>query len=153
MRDQEISEVERVAAERTLGVLSEVAQERIRQRIKWGLQHLADGTGESVIWNGFTGPAKEQADAARARTQAGEDKGSRETWADVLFEEAWEAAAESDPVLLRKELIQVAAVAVQWIEDLDSNPRTSPEVATLTKQMKYMEACLDGSTPRIESST
>jgi hypothetical protein len=36
------------------------------------------------------------------------------------LEEVFEAFAESSPDALRKELTQVAAVAVAWIEDIDS---------------------------------
>lgn len=34
---------------------------------------------------------------------------------DVLVEEVAEALAEGDPARLRRELVQVAAVTVQWI--------------------------------------
>jgi hypothetical protein len=40
-------------------------------------------------------------------------------WVDILEEEVAEAAAESDPAKLRAELVQVAAVAVAWIEAID----------------------------------
>ena len=39
--------------------------------------------------------------------------------ADILAEEVAEVYAESDPDRLRAELIQVAAVCVQWIEAID----------------------------------
>lgn len=42
------------------------------------------------------------------------------TWADVLSEEFLEAVAEVDPVKLRAELLQVAAVAARWVEYLDT---------------------------------
>lgn len=41
------------------------------------------------------------------------------TWADVLAEETAEAISETDPVKLRAELVQVAAVACRWIASLD----------------------------------
>lgn len=50
------------------------------------------------------------------------DRATREgtcTWAHVLDEEAAEALAETDPVKLRAELIQVAAVALHWASNLD----------------------------------
>jgi len=43
----------------------------------------------------------------------------RVSWADILLEEVFEALAEDDPAALRVELIQVAAVAVQWVEAID----------------------------------
>jgi hypothetical protein len=41
------------------------------------------------------------------------------TWAHILTEEFYEALAEADPEKLREELVQVAAVAVAWVECLD----------------------------------
>lgn len=41
------------------------------------------------------------------------------TWRHILQEEVAEAFAELDPAPLREELIQVAAVAVAWIEAID----------------------------------
>jgi hypothetical protein len=41
------------------------------------------------------------------------------TWADILREEVAEVFVETDPKLLRQELVQVAAVAVLWIEMID----------------------------------
>lgn len=42
------------------------------------------------------------------------------TWAHVLDEECAEALAETDPAKLRAELIQVAAVALHWVANLDA---------------------------------
>jgi hypothetical protein len=42
----------------------------------------------------------------------------RLTWRDILTEEFMEALAESDDELLEKELVQVAAVATNWIADI-----------------------------------
>jgi hypothetical protein len=41
------------------------------------------------------------------------------TWKHILREEFLEAMAEEDPEQLREELVQVAAVAVAWIEAID----------------------------------
>jgi len=41
-------------------------------------------------------------------------------WCSILTEEFAEAMAETDRAKLRAELVQVAAAAVAWIEDLDS---------------------------------
>jgi hypothetical protein len=41
------------------------------------------------------------------------------TWSAILLEEVFEAMAEDDPERLQKELVQVAAVAVAWIEALN----------------------------------
>jgi hypothetical protein len=41
------------------------------------------------------------------------------TWDGILLEEVYEALAEADPVKLREELVQVAAVAASWVVALD----------------------------------
>ena len=90
-------------------VLEEVIDERARQDAKWGEQNHPDGTGRPG--------SRELADWARARCQAngpGEDN-----WQDILTEEMYEAFAETDPMLLRAELVQTAAVIVQWIQAID----------------------------------
>ncbi len=91
-------------------VLSEVLAERIRQDERWGEQNHPDGTGSltQVI----------EADKAREGCKAAFDRGDG-TWMHVLIEETFEAFAEGDPTKLRTELVQVAAVAVAWIEAID----------------------------------
>ena len=96
---------------KTLEVLDEVSAERKRQVEKWGVQHHRDGTG---------GPGtKAVADIARRITDLAADK-DETSWQMILAEEVYEAFAESDPDKLRVELVQVAAVAASWIEDIDS---------------------------------
>ncbi|MFG3709503.1 hypothetical protein [Micromonospora sp. NPDC047730] len=95
----------------TLRVLYEVARERSRQDAKWGEQNHPDGTDESR-WD------KEAAVRARALCQHLAARGEL-TWDAILSEEIAEAFAESDPAKLRAELIQVAAVAVAWVEAID----------------------------------
>lgn len=46
-------------------------------------------------------------------------KAGEATWLDILREEVLEAFAEDDPARLRTELVQVAAVAVAWVEAID----------------------------------
>lgn len=91
-------------------ILAEVDDERARQIEKWGDQsHLPDGTGQPMAAT-IALYAKEACDQAT-------DEGSL-TWADILEEEAWEVFAEAAPEALERELIQVAAVAVAWVEAL-----------------------------------
>ena len=61
------------------------------------------------------------AEWAKARTDAAAQRGGdgSVTFEHILTEEWAEAMAESDPDALRAELVQVAAVAVQWIEAID----------------------------------
>ena len=98
-------------------VLSEVLAERIQQDEKWGEQNHRDGTSADRVW-AFTGPAAYVADCARMNTEQLASEGYV-TWLDIALEEFAEVAAESDPQRLRAELLQVAAVAVAWIEAID----------------------------------
>ena len=90
-------------------VLREVADERARQDAKWGIQNHPDGTG---VKN------EELADLAKVMTDSAAADGSL-TYGLILQEEFYEAMAETDPAKLRAELIQVAAVAVAWVECID----------------------------------
>jgi hypothetical protein len=90
-------------------ILADIADERHRQDEKWGERHWPDGTH-----------ANYESDANGARWICEHYAESGElTWADILNEEFREARAETDWPKLRKELIQVAAVCVAWIEDGD----------------------------------
>jgi len=91
-------------------ILREIAGERDRQDAKWGLQHHDDGTDEGF---GFV------ADVMRRRCELAASRG-QVTWRHILLEEVYESFAERDTARLRAELVQVAAVAVNWIEDIDS---------------------------------
>lgn len=92
-------------------VLIEVRDERRRQDEKHGpIQAIPDGTGGKQ--------AERDRDMAIALTDARAENGTV-SWADVLYEEVMEAFAESDKAALRKELIQVGAVAVKWVEQID----------------------------------
>lgn len=78
---------------------------------KWGVQSHPDGTTDDV-YNRAT------SDTSRTLCDLAAKKGTV-TWRHILTEEVDEAYAESDPAKLRKELIQVAAVALAWVEDID----------------------------------
>ena len=93
------------------GISGAVWDERCRQIGKFGSQTLPSGTS-SATW----------ADAelvAKKACAMGAVLGTL-TWVDVLGEEMAEAFASEDPEALRAELVQVAAVAAAWIQDLDS---------------------------------
>lgn len=92
-------------------VMKDVIDERSRQIVKWGIQSHPDGTGNETN--------KTFAEGARALNKHAVEHNYL-TWAYILEEEFWEATAESDPKRLREELIQVAAVAIAWVEDLDT---------------------------------
>ncbi len=92
------------------GVLQEVLKERHRQHRKWGEQNHPDGTGDHEF---------QAAARVARRTCDVEHKAGRGTWEHILSEEFFEALAEEPPARLREELIQVAAVAVAWVEAID----------------------------------
>lgn len=96
-------------------VLDHIARERERQIEKWGEQHHADGTGS----RGYE-VAAHQYKRSNDLIAAGDMIGSPERWDFILLEEVYEALSETDRLKLRTELVQVAAVATAWIEDLDS---------------------------------
>lgn len=92
-------------------VVAEVVGERRRQVGLWGEQHHKDGTGAKFGY---------EAERAKARYKEEKQKFGDPTWKAILHEEVCEAFAEADYARLRKELIQVAAVALAWVEDIDS---------------------------------
>ncbi|MFD9569951.1 hypothetical protein ACFWBI_08915 [Streptomyces sp. NPDC059982] len=95
------------------GFMTLLDAERRHQLAKFGDQRHPDGTAL----------AEDDDRAARARHIC-ESMAARGllTWRDVLHEEVQEAFAESDPGLLRAELVQVAAVCAAWVSDLDRRP-------------------------------
>lgn len=94
---------------KTTEVCAEVEMERAHQDAKWGQQNYPDGTAPS--WG-------KSRDGARRVTALGAELG-QSRWLYILQEEVLGAFAETDPARLRAELVQVAAVAVSWIECID----------------------------------
>lgn len=92
-------------------ILAEVLDERVRQDEKWGEQNLKDGTGPGLGFDRL-------ADAFKAENDKRLALGTAQWW-QVLQEEVFEAGAATTEDALREELIQVAAVAVQWVEAID----------------------------------
>lgn len=109
----------------TDAVLCDVAVERDCQRRRWGEQNLPDGTGDTA--------ARLSADAAKDMCSRAMKAGTV-TWRNVLAEEVAEAFAEADPAKLRAELVQAAAVAVQWIECIDRGGERLPYAGDLLKE-------------------
>lgn len=91
-------------------VTGEVAAECQRQVELWGEQNHPDGTA-------LDGD-NERADDVKRLNDMFVSTGHL-TWRDILWEEVREAFAESDRDRLREELVQVAAVAVSWVNALD----------------------------------
>ena len=95
----------------TSHVLADVAAERLAQDDKHGDQDAVPygtgGAGHAAL-----------AYASRLACDSAFSVGLG-TWRHILVEEVDEAIAEADPVRLRAELVQVAAVAVAWVEATD----------------------------------
>lgn len=89
--------------------LDEIRSERAAQIAKWGDQRHPDGTGDTPDYSWA-----KAAQFHREKIAAGDVN-----WRLILSEEVYEAFSESDPVRLRAELVQVAAVCAAWISDLD----------------------------------
>lgn len=99
-----------------VSVASEVVQERFAQHEKYGERNYPNfppQTPEQVLIS------KREAADARAVCQRAFAEGIG-SYGHILQEEIYEAWAEyDDPQALRAELIQVAAVAVAWVEKID----------------------------------
>lgn len=100
-------------------VLIEVADERAEQDAKWGEQDHPDGTGPGHLWPGlFRHPMALSASIAKEQVDF-DARSGRLNFAGILLEEVFEAISEDDVEALRGELIQVAAVAVAWVEAIN----------------------------------
>lgn len=106
-------------------VLEEVSQERERQDTKWGEQNPPDVNPSRDLR--YAGPPTVHTTHENYGHDANnwkfinEDRAKEDktAWDGILLEEVYEALAEADPAKLRVELVQVAAVAVAWIEAID----------------------------------
>lgn len=101
---------EAVRRGQTARVLQEVAAERRRQHAQWGEQNLRD-----FRYRGGETDLIKSTEIIRQMANSDE----KPSWALVLLEEVAEAIEECCPPKMRAELVQVAAVAVQWIEAID----------------------------------
>ncbi len=113
------------------GILGEIHAERDRQERKWGQQNHPNR-----FWSPRTNTTRDDFDLAQYQAQAdfwkqvnadrvkqrndeglGSDRNA--AWDGILLEEVFEALSEEDDTSIREELIQVAAVAVAWIQAID----------------------------------
>lgn len=112
MTPDEIARVDRNLHQRRIA--SEVFDERRRQDEKHG--KAAGGPGHPDGTNeGYGHLAQAAKDVCAKMAERGAI-----TWLDILHEEVMEAFAEENPAKLRVELVQVMAVALAWIEDIDT---------------------------------
>lgn len=105
-------------------VLAEITAERTRQDEKWGEQNHPDGTGDDVrllgdidlpTYGTLAYRAKALVDSLAAK--------GRSQYAPILLEEVFEALSALSEDELRTELVQVAAVCVQWVQAIDRRAR------------------------------
>lgn len=108
------------AEQDTCRVLEDVRRERVAQRERYGLNETTpDGTGGAWLLPYTADPAPAiEAKLRNDYMDYAED--APVTWVHLLREEMAEAFAETDPIRLRAELVQVAALAVSWCERLDA---------------------------------
>jgi hypothetical protein len=110
----------------TMWVVADVVLERRRQRQRWGQQDLLDGTGnyvhdpkaDAVVREAQLRFREKERGAAQLACDA-LHREARLTYLDILREVFLEIAAEENPARLKRELVQLAAVAVQWVEKLN----------------------------------
>lgn len=104
-----------------VGIFKELEAERIRQDAKFGnqTQNLDVDPTESQEFRLF----KEK--AARRRCQD-DFKNGMGSWQVILQEELMEACAAPDEQSRRTELVQLAAVCVAWIENIDRRAAAEP---------------------------
>jgi len=103
-------------------IVRDVISERYNQLEKWGVQHHHD-IPEYSDPASFRRFHQDAADGYKSQFRAAEALAYGPSWHIILMEELHEALAEAgpggDPVALREELVQTAAVVLAWIEDLD----------------------------------
>lgn len=109
-------------------IIVEIAGEVARSTAKHGDQNdVPLGTGRNVPALAFAGDDQTAENLAQqAKYWTGDHSKSQGdgtvTWRDILTEEVFEAYAEDDPIAVRAELVQVAAVAVKMIAAIDASP-------------------------------
>lgn len=93
-----------------LRIFQNVMDERYRQDRLHGFVDYPDGTGRH--------DQQERAEDAKRYCDILLQNGVL-TWGDLLVEEVAEVMAENDSAFLREELIQVAALAIKWVQAID----------------------------------
>jgi hypothetical protein len=123
-----------------LTVLEDIREERRRQVERWGVQSHPDLSEypRATLRDLFA----ERADYWKRRND-NPSKGLELDWTGILLEEVYEALAEESPARLRAELVQAAAVAVAWIEDIDTRGLPVEHLCLISEAApgKYRVAC------------
>ncbi|MER8158131.1 hypothetical protein [Streptomyces sp. NPDC094472] len=143
-RDRYVAELERLNLEHwedqpIRGVLDEIHAERCRQNEKWGEQNHPDVDPRDIpyvthsyyasradIWRQVNEERTKPSRSLGRCTGHPEGPHTHTAWDGILLEEVYEALAEEDPARLRAEMVQVAAVAVAWVEAIDRRGAVAP---------------------------
>ncbi|OLT25320.1 hypothetical protein BJF83_23245 [Nocardiopsis sp. CNR-923] len=94
-------------------VLSDIADERLRQQTVYGVQQMPSGNGPRH---------REAATTAQTRVDTA---GAQLTWVDLALEEVREACTAENDEDLYSELIQASAVLVQWAQSLKASAEST----------------------------
>lgn len=101
-------------------VLADVNLERVRQTRRYDNAETVDGTGPETRWLlPYTNDSATEIEAALRGDYVDFEDEAPVTWVHLVREEVAEAFTETDPEALRAELIQVAALCVSWVEQID----------------------------------
>jgi hypothetical protein len=116
-----------------------IAREAVAEAARGALKYPKDASAADGTRNG--GMNLVQREQAQNSCDRAAHEGTQ-TFAKILEEEFWEAMCEEDKTKLRVELLQVAGVAIQWVDKLD---REGVPVAS-TKPLVDWEESNDGIT-------
>lgn len=118
-------------------VLADVQRERKRQDEKWGVRDQPSFYEQTDLTTGIPlGPIPLPARFTYYGIPTEEDakkdcentmRRGKANWGHILVEEVSEAFGTTDEIALEKELIQVAAVATAWIENIRRRRATNAE--------------------------
>lgn len=105
--------------------MDQVRQELAVIRERWGEQNHPDRAPQGPMAAATDDYMRqEEANVARTLCETANDQ-KRPGWDLILMEEVREALAETHPDRVRAELVQVAAVAVQWIDCINRRQEES----------------------------
>ena len=109
----------------TLGVVSDVLVERATMLSRWGDPSYPSVAGLSYSVEARVGlydlPTPEK---ARAETEGLRGSGDLD-WATISVQSLSDAVSASDETARRIEVVQLAAVALAWVEDIDRQRRAA----------------------------
>lgn len=105
----------------TWAVLNDVYVHRAEQVREYGTNaDLLDGTGPGVSWLHPLSVSSAVKIEEKFREEYASHGVPAPSWMHLVREEVAEAFMETNPDRLREELIQVAALCVSWLEQLDA---------------------------------